>query len=378
MEANIGIGIYGEEGMSAVQASDFALGEFKLLKRLLFIHGRINLYRISKMILYFFYKNFVFTLNQFYFAFFALASGQTFIDDWYITCYNLIFTAFPLCITAVTDSDIDFNDGKYVKKNLALLYKENRDTHKIFSFLGFLITTSKGIIISLLIFSNCCFNEILSIKGQYASIWYLSLKNYICVLIVVSMNLVIRSNFIVFFQPIAMGISTFLLFIIFLILNHYGFLFEFNSKASIFPSLSSPLMYFTIILVCCFSLVFDYTFKLINLIRNKNLSYWLFINRSLKGKISISLNINKAHSLKAARKELTKGNSKRFSLPYQEISRNYLLKKPPFLINKIDMRQITTPKNNIVFLPQSNSIFGKQSCLRGGKYMSTISKRIKE
>ena len=47
MEADIGIGIHGEEGMSAVQASDFAIGEFQLLKRLLFAHGRTNLYRIS-------------------------------------------------------------------------------------------------------------------------------------------------------------------------------------------------------------------------------------------------------------------------------------------------------------------------------------------
>ena len=73
MEANIGIGIHGEEGMSAVQASDFSIGEFHILKRLLFIHGRINLFRISKMILYFFYKNFVFTLTQFYFSFFCLS-----------------------------------------------------------------------------------------------------------------------------------------------------------------------------------------------------------------------------------------------------------------------------------------------------------------
>jgi magnesium-transporting ATPase (P-type) len=275
-----------------------------------------------------------------------LASGQTFIDDWYITCYNLLFTAFPLCVMAVTDTDIDLTDGKFIKKNLALLYKENRDTHKIFSFLGFLFTIGKGIIVSLVIYSNCCFNEILSIKGQYSSIWYFSLKNYICVLIVVSLNLVIQSHFIVFFQPITIGITTFFLFIIFLILNHYGFLFEFNSKASIFPSLSSPLMYFSIILITCFSLVFDYTFKLINLIRNKNLSYWVFISRSINGKKSISININKAHSLKAARKQLTKGNSKRYSLPYQEISRNYLLKQPAFLMNKIDIRQITTPKNN--------------------------------
>jgi len=208
MEANIGIGIYGEEGMSAVQASDFSIGEFKLLKRLLFIHGRVNLYRISNMILYFFYKNFVFTLNQFYFAFFSLSSGQTFIDDWYITCYNLIFTALPLCITAVTDSDIDLNDSKVTKKNLALLYKENRDTHKIFSFLGFLRTTSKGMIMSLIIFAACSFNEILNIKGNYGSIWYLSLKNYICVLIIVSLNILIRSNYLAYLLPLSIGITT--------------------------------------------------------------------------------------------------------------------------------------------------------------------------
>ena len=56
MEANIGIGIFGEEGTSAAQAADFAIGEFKLLKRLLFFHGRINMNMISKMIIYFFIK----------------------------------------------------------------------------------------------------------------------------------------------------------------------------------------------------------------------------------------------------------------------------------------------------------------------------------
>ena len=208
MEANIGIGIYGEEGMSAAQASDFSIGEFQLLKRLLFIHGRTNLFRISKMILYFFYKNFVFTMAQLYFSFICLASGQTFIDDWYITCYNLIFTALPLCITAVTDSDIDLNDSKVTKKNLALLYKENRDTHKIFSFLGFLRTTSKGMIMSLIIFAACSFNEILNIKGNYGSIWYLSLKNYICVLIIVSLNILIRSNYLAYLLPLSIGITT--------------------------------------------------------------------------------------------------------------------------------------------------------------------------
>ena len=96
MEAHLGIGIYGEEGMRAVQASDFAIGEFKFLRRLLFFHGRSNNNRISKMIIYFFYKNFVFTIIQFIYAFFCMGSGQTIIDDWFITCYNLVFTALPL------------------------------------------------------------------------------------------------------------------------------------------------------------------------------------------------------------------------------------------------------------------------------------------
>ena len=347
MEANIGIGIYGEEGMSAVQASDFAIGEFKLLKRLIFIHGRVNLYRISKMILYFFYKNFVFTLNQFYFSFLSLSSGQTFVDDWYITCYNLIFTALPLCITAVTDSDLNINDKKIIKKNLALLYRENRDNHKIFSFKGFLLTIIKGMITSFIIFLNCCSREILNIKGIYSSIWYLSLKNYICVLIVVTLNLVIQSSFIVYLQLLSIGITTFLLFIIFLILNHYGFLFEFNSKASIFNSLSSPLLYFTVILISSLSFIFDYSFKLVTLLINKSLSSWLFINRSIKSKNLSSSNINKVQSYKPIR-GLTK-NQKRFSVPFQEVSRNFLLQRAPLFLNNINVEQSSTPKNNVEF-----------------------------
>ena len=57
-EANIGIGIFGEEGMSAVKASDFSIGEFKFLRRLLFFHGRNNNNRIGQLIVYFFYKKF--------------------------------------------------------------------------------------------------------------------------------------------------------------------------------------------------------------------------------------------------------------------------------------------------------------------------------
>jgi phospholipid-translocating P-type ATPase (flippase) len=51
LEASIGVGIYGEEGMQAVQASDYAIGEFRFLWDLILNHGRINYIRQSEMIL---------------------------------------------------------------------------------------------------------------------------------------------------------------------------------------------------------------------------------------------------------------------------------------------------------------------------------------
>ena len=341
MEANIGIGIYGEEGMSAAQASDFSLGEFQLLKRLLFFHGRNNLYRISKMILYFFFKNFAFTMVQLYYSFICLASGQTFVDDWYITCYNLIFTAFPLCVSALSDSDVDIKDEKE-KKNLAILYKESRDKYKLFTFRLFLWKLIKGIVYSLIIFMFCFVNEILA-SGRNKNMWYLSLKTYTCVLIVVSMNLLINNNYIVYLLPLSIGITTFLLFGIFLIINHFGFFFYFNSKASIRLTYSSLLTYLHIILICTFSFLFDYTNKLMNIYFSKGLSSRLILKRSEKSDRKFSHDINRLMNSKSYKKPSKKKPTKKKSLNYDDKSKSLLVFKSCSNINKINA-QNNTPK----------------------------------
>ena len=61
-EAHVGVGIFGNEGMRAVQASDFAIPEFRMLHRLLLFHGRVRYLSISNFIKYFFYKNAVLTM----------------------------------------------------------------------------------------------------------------------------------------------------------------------------------------------------------------------------------------------------------------------------------------------------------------------------
>ena len=105
-EAHIGVGIFGNEGLRAVQASDFAIPEFKMLHRLMLVHGRARYISITKFVLYFFYKNAVLTMPQFFFAYFSGYSAMTCFDDFYIQWYNTLFTSVPPCCLAVIFWDI--------------------------------------------------------------------------------------------------------------------------------------------------------------------------------------------------------------------------------------------------------------------------------
>ena len=40
MEAHLGVGIFGKEGTQAARSSDFAIGQFRFLQKLLLVHGR--------------------------------------------------------------------------------------------------------------------------------------------------------------------------------------------------------------------------------------------------------------------------------------------------------------------------------------------------
>lgn len=106
--SNVGIGLYGNEGMSAVQASDYALPEFKALWRLLFVHGRWNYLRIAEMVKYFFYKNMVFTIPQFCYGFYQAYSGASLYIGLYLSLFNTIFTCAPVVVQAVLEQDVNY------------------------------------------------------------------------------------------------------------------------------------------------------------------------------------------------------------------------------------------------------------------------------
>ncbi|XP_044635207.1 phospholipid-transporting ATPase FetA-like isoform X3 [Equus asinus] len=105
--AHIGIGISGQEGMQAMLNSDYAFCQFHYLRRLLLVHGRWSYNRMCKFLSYFFYKNFVFTLVHFWYAFFSGFSAQTVYDTWFITFYNLVYTSLPVLGLSLFDQDVN-------------------------------------------------------------------------------------------------------------------------------------------------------------------------------------------------------------------------------------------------------------------------------
>ena len=261
MTAHIGVGVYGEEGMRAVQASDFAIGEFKLLRRLLLFHGRINNIRISEMILYFFFKNFVFTILHFYYGFYNNFSGQTIIDDWFISLYNMIFTALPLGVRALSDFDVKPDDGFIVYKMMPFLYKESRDK-PIFTKLNFSLNIIRGITFGIIIFfaTTYSLNEsAVDSYGNLSDIWYISANLFTSIIFTVSFRLIIIQRHFILINPIIMLITSWLAYFAFV--AYVNVQSSYKSFATMAVVFGSGKFYLNLFLTCSFSALIDKAFS---------------------------------------------------------------------------------------------------------------------
>jgi len=144
-EADVGIGIFGKEGYQAVAASDYAIGEFQFLKRLIFLHGRYCTRRMTIFITQFLLKNLIFSLSQLFFAFYSGYSGQTFFEPGYVTVFNTFAAQLFICYLAVYDQDINIRlDRMKDKLLLPYLYAETRDKTS-FNLKEFIIWYAYGI-----------------------------------------------------------------------------------------------------------------------------------------------------------------------------------------------------------------------------------------
>ena len=136
-EANIGVGIMGKEGNQAAYNADYSIGEFKMLWRLLIIHGQWIGYRMSFFVCFFFYKNFLLFFQIFLFTFYSAFSGQPYFDIFNSLLYNSLFTTVPIIYFAIFDNDFSSDSSKQIIEKLPSIFCFRRDnlSFNIFSYL---------------------------------------------------------------------------------------------------------------------------------------------------------------------------------------------------------------------------------------------------
>ncbi|WAQ89995.1 hypothetical protein PtA15_11A687 [Puccinia triticina] len=137
--AHIGVGVLGEEGMQAVNASDYSIGQFKLIAKLLFVHGHWSYHRNAKMICHFFYQQIIGIVPLFLFQFSCAYSTTTLFEYTYVLLYNVAWTLLPAIGMGIFDQDI----SEKVLKQVPELYSVGREG-KLFGVRKFIIYMIEG------------------------------------------------------------------------------------------------------------------------------------------------------------------------------------------------------------------------------------------
>lgn len=121
--AHVGVGVAGEEGLQAVNSSDYAIGQFRFLKRLLLVHGHWSYYRNSKMVNVFFYKQMVHTGTLFWFQIYCAWSTSQAIDYIYLLLYSAIWTVAAVIGIGIFDRNV----SDHVLMQVPELYASSRE-----------------------------------------------------------------------------------------------------------------------------------------------------------------------------------------------------------------------------------------------------------
>ncbi|KAG7346626.1 phospholipid-translocating P-type ATPase, flippase [Nitzschia inconspicua] len=112
-EAHVGVGISGKEGKQAVNASDFAIAQFRFLEDLVLIHGRWDFMRLATVVLFSFYKNAVMAGCLVVYNGETLFSGTPLFNQWIIAVLNFV-AGIPILFFGMFDRCLEKD---YIRKN---------------------------------------------------------------------------------------------------------------------------------------------------------------------------------------------------------------------------------------------------------------------
>ncbi|KAF7295629.1 Phospholipid-transporting ATPase [Mycena indigotica] len=145
--ADVGVGISGEEGLQAVNSSDYAIAQFRFLKRLVLVHGHWSYARNGNMILNFFFKNIVCIGVLWWFQIYNGWSSSYVFEYTYLLWWNAFWTIAPVIAIGVFDRLIDAD----TLMALPELYHFGREG-RWFGFKLFIVYMLDGVVQSAIIF----------------------------------------------------------------------------------------------------------------------------------------------------------------------------------------------------------------------------------
>jgi len=103
----IGVGIIGKEGRQAVNNSDFAIGQFRFLRQLLLVHGRMNYRRLAVFTYYMFYINVALVMVLYIYSLTAaMSTGAYFLIPVFVNLFAVVYTPLPIIIYGSFNQDV--------------------------------------------------------------------------------------------------------------------------------------------------------------------------------------------------------------------------------------------------------------------------------
>lgn len=264
-KAHIGVGISGVEGQQASMAADFSIPQFRFLERLLLVHGGWYYNRISFMMKYFFYKNFVFGFSIFFCNALTMFSGQSAFQDWFLSLYNVLFTAFPVGVVAVLDQDVK----SISRLRFPTLYMQGQRNQ---SFTAWKITLwlVNGIIqallcVSVILLSYSKYSD--RKNGQMVDIYAVGTTMFTSIVLTVNLQMAITIQYWTWIHHAAIWGECFIWFIFLLVMGElpHGKIIELHK---LFISVLAPTSIFYIIVLMGTAIALLPSFAVMSVFRN--------------------------------------------------------------------------------------------------------------
>ncbi|XP_020102523.1 phospholipid-transporting ATPase 1-like isoform X1 [Ananas comosus] len=249
--ADVGVGICGQEGRQAVMASDFAMGQFRFLKRLLLVHGHWNYQRVGYLVLYNFYRNAVFVLMLFWYILCTAFSATQALTDWSSVFYSVIYTSVPTIVVGILDKDLSHKTLLHYPKLYEAGHRQESYNQQLFW-----ITMLDTLWQSLVLF----YVPFFIYRNSTIDIWSLGSLWTLAVVVLVNVHLAMDIRRWVFITHVAIWGSIIITFMCMVIIDSIP---VFPNYWTIYNLASSRTYWLSIILIAIIALLPRFLFKVI-------------------------------------------------------------------------------------------------------------------